>query len=97
MVTARILTSRESLLRGVGENGHDHCMSQTRTAQPPGYVAQSADRFAVASPRAAQQPVAGVRRTPPLPAPAVGAPLLTILICAGFRHVARRGVRPTEQ
>ncbi len=83
MATARILSLQESLLRGVGEtsqNGHDHCILQTRRARSPGYVAQTADRFAVASPSPAQQSPARIRRTPALPAPAVGALLLTILI-----------------
>jgi hypothetical protein len=64
------------------------------------------------APSVAQQPVAGVRRTPSLPAPAVGALLMVILICgalaatsspvmhflgAAVRRRAGKEVMPTEQ
>jgi hypothetical protein len=48
-------------------------------AVPPGASAPAAN-----VPSAVQQPVARVRRTPPLSAPAVGALLLTILICGAL-------------
>ncbi|MGB8962171.1 MAG: hypothetical protein WCC38_09485, partial [Pseudonocardiaceae bacterium] len=67
---------------------------------------------AAPAPIVAQQPVAGVRRTPALSAPAVGALLLVILICGALaatsspvvrflgtavRRRAGKGVMPTEQ
>jgi hypothetical protein len=84
MATTRIRSLQESLPRGVGEmsrNRRDQWMWQARNTQDPKYVAQATGRFALASPSAAQQPVPGVRRTPALPAPAVGVPLLTSLNC----------------
>ena len=80
----------------------------------PGAVAQvpGGSGGSVAAPNVAQQPVAGVRRTPVLPAPAVGALLLVILISGALaassspvmyvlggvgRRLLRRGVGPVEQ
>jgi hypothetical protein len=51
---------------------------------PPGAVAQVPGGLGGKAPSVAEQPVAGVRRTPSLPVPAVGALLLVILISGGL-------------
>ncbi len=80
------------------------------TASQPNSVAPGGS--ATPAPIVAQQPVAGVRRTPALSAPAVGALLLVILICGALaatsspvvrflgtavRRRAGKGVMPTER
>lgn len=51
---------------------------------PPGVVAQVPGGSTAGLPNVVQQPVGGVRRTPPLTTPAVGALLLVILISGGL-------------
>ncbi|MGH3777784.1 MAG: hypothetical protein ACRDRR_18980 [Pseudonocardiaceae bacterium] len=83
------------------------------TAVPPaGVAAQAAGGPAVKAPGVAQQPAAAVRRTPSLPASAVGGLLMAILICgalaatsspvmrplaAAVQRRARKGVTPTDR
>jgi hypothetical protein len=61
---------------GAATNSGGGANAQTTGAAAPGDAAKV--------PTVAQQPVAGARRTPALTAPAVGALLLTILICGAL-------------
>ncbi|MGH3781913.1 MAG: hypothetical protein ACRDRO_15150 [Pseudonocardiaceae bacterium] len=84
MATARIHSLQESLLRVTGEtprNGRDQWMWQARGAQAPKCGAGAAGR---SLPVVLLQALAGVRRTPPFPAPAVNFPTFTILICGAL-------------
>ncbi|MGH3872603.1 MAG: hypothetical protein ACRDSR_14030 [Pseudonocardiaceae bacterium] len=87
--------------------------ARTGTPTPtPGASGQGAGGSAAKSPSVTPQPVAALRRTPSLPAPAVGGLLVAILICgalaatsspvmhlvgAAVRRRARKGVTPTER
>jgi hypothetical protein len=83
-----------------------------RPAAPPASVTAPSGGPPANVPSVVQQPVAGVRRTPSLPAPAVGALLLVIvigsalaaasspvlqLLSGGLGRRLRKGVTPTEQ
>ncbi|HET9255542.1 MAG TPA: hypothetical protein VFO16_10105, partial [Pseudonocardiaceae bacterium] len=89
---------------GAGDTGGSTGSSSSATGQDGTATSSSGGANTVATPSGqaakapgvVQQPVVNARRTPALPAPAVGALLLTILICgglaAGFSPVVRSPV-----
>jgi hypothetical protein len=106
-VSASGLPSATASTGTTGKNSSSRATSPEAQGAP-----QSADLPATKPPRAVQQPVAGVRLTPPLSAPAVGASLLGILVVGALaamssqvmqplgrrlRRRLRKGVTPTEQ
>jgi hypothetical protein len=76
-----VATRVGSLQHGVGESsgkGHDRSRWQAHSVHAPEYVARA---VGLSSPGVIPQPVAGMRRKPPLPSPATGSPHFSILIC----------------